>query len=98
MKKIIVTVTLIVFGLSLFAEIDFNGFVRNYTGILLNDNHDYSILQNTFDLNISQNSGKIAFKANPYLNQYSDDDLTLGLREAYMDMYFEKMDLFWHDA
>ncbi len=93
MKKIIVTVTMIVFGLSLFAEIDFNGFVRNYTGILMNDNHDYSILQNTFDLNISQNSGKIAFKANPYLNQYSDNDLTLGLREAYMDMYFEKMDL-----
>ncbi len=93
MKKIIVTVTMIIFGLSLFAEIDFNGFVRNYTGILLNDNHDYSILQNTFDLNISQNSSKIAFKANPYLNQYSDDDLTLGLREAYMDMYFEKMDL-----
>lgn len=93
MKKIIFTVTMIVFGLSLFAEIDFNGFVRNYTGILLNDNHDYSILQNTFDLNISQNGSKIAFKANPYLNQYSDDDLTLGLREAYMDMYFEKMDL-----
>ncbi len=93
MKKIILIATLILIGLSLSATPDFNGFVRNYTGMLLNDNHDYSILQNTFDFNITQSSGKIAFKANPYLNQYSDNDLTLGLREAYMDLYFDKMDL-----
>jgi hypothetical protein len=74
-------------------NIRFNGFVRNYTGVLTNEGGDVSILQNTFNLNFSSRGDKIAFKVNPYLYHYTDRDLELGLREAYMDMYFNNFDL-----
>ena len=93
MKKIYWLLCILFFSWSLFANVDLSGFVRNYTGVLFEGNHNFSILQNTFDLKIAQSSGKVAFKANPYLYQYSDKNLVLGLREAYMDMYFDKMDL-----
>jgi len=100
MKIKIVLITLLVAILSLPAmaqfgndNIRFNGFVRNYTGVLTNETGDLSILQNAFNLNFSSRSDKVAFKVNPYLYHYTDRDLELGLREAYMDMYFNKFDL-----
>ncbi len=100
MKIKIVLITLLVAILSLPAmaqfgndNIRFNGFVRNYTGVLTNETGDLSILQNTFNLNFSSRGDKVAFKVNPYLYHYTDRDLELGLREAYMDMYFKKFDL-----
>jgi hypothetical protein len=98
MKIKIVLITMLVAVLSLPAlfgndNIRFNGFVRNYTGVLTNEAGDLSILQNTFNLNFSSRSDKVAFKVNPYLYHYNDRDLELGLREAYMDMYFNNFDL-----
>ena len=49
--------------------------------------------QNTFDLNFEHSKGKVAFKANPYLYYFSDKDLELGLRETYLDIYFDSIDL-----
>ncbi|MCD4770267.1 MAG: hypothetical protein K8R35_08880, partial [Bacteroidales bacterium] len=43
---------------------EISGFVRNYTGVLY-DNGDFSILQNTLNLNFTKSGDKIAFKANP---------------------------------
>lgn len=74
-------------------NIRFNGFVRNYTGVLTNEAGDLSILQNTFNLNFSSRGDKVAFNVNPYLYHYTDRELELGLREAYMDMYFNNFDL-----
>ena len=93
MKKIYVILSILLLSLPLFSSVDLSGFVRNYTAVLFEGNHDFNMLQNTFDLSITQNSGKVAFKANPYIYQYSDKELVLGLREAYMDIYFDKMDL-----
>lgn len=100
MKIKIVLITMLVAVLSLPAmaqfgndNIRFNGFVRNYTGVLTNETGDLSILQNTFNLNFSSRGDKIAFNVNPYLYHYNDRDLELGLREAYMDMYFKNFDL-----
>jgi hypothetical protein len=93
MKRNYLVLVFLLLRLTLFGEVDLTGFVRNYTGVLMKGDNKYSILQNTFDLNITQNNGKVAFKTNPYLYQDSDNNLTLGLREAYMDMYFDKMDL-----
>ena len=50
--------------------IQVNGFARNYTGILLNDHNEYSIVQNTLDLDLSHSRDGISFKANPYLYHY----------------------------
>jgi hypothetical protein len=74
-------------------SIDFSGYVRNYTGVLISDPNDFSIVQNTFDLKIEKHANKVAFKINPYLYHYFDRDLELGLREGYMDMYFNNLDI-----
>ncbi len=92
MKKVLILIMVLI-SISLFAEIDFSGFVRNYTGALLKDEHNFSIVQNTLDLNIEKKADKIAFHVNPYIYQNYDENLTLGLREAYMDLYFDKMDI-----
>ncbi|MEA3496948.1 MAG: DUF1302 family protein [Bacteroidota bacterium] len=71
---------------------DITGFARNYTGVLF-DNGDFSILQNTLNLDISKSGNKVAFKANPMLYSYNDDSLDLRFRELYLDLYFDNFDL-----
>ena len=71
---------------------EISGFVRNYTGVLY-DNGDFSILQNTLNLNFTKSGDKIAFKANPLVYHYNSDSLNLRLRELYMDLYFKNFDL-----
>ncbi len=73
--------------------LQFSGYARSYTGILLNDANEFSILQNTFNLNIEDSRGDVAFKVNPYIYHYSNEDLIIGLREAYLDIFFDNMDL-----
>jgi hypothetical protein len=70
-----------------------SGYARNYTGLLLNESNDFSILQNTLDLRFEHSKDNVFFKANPYLYHYSDKELELGLRELYMDIYFSAMDI-----
>jgi hypothetical protein len=74
-------------------DLRMGGYARNYTGVLTGGGNELSILQNTFNLNFSQRGDKIAFKVNPYLYHYFDNELELGLREAYLDMYFNNFDL-----
>ena len=72
------------------------GYARNYTGVLLHGNNDFAIIQNTFNLNVEKTTDQVAFKVNPYLYQYPNTDSEhpeLGLREAYLDIYFNSMDL-----
>ncbi|MDZ4059223.1 MAG: hypothetical protein U1D64_04180, partial [Bacteroidales bacterium] len=73
--------------------IKISGFVRNYTGVQTSSDNSFSIIQNTLNLNFEQKKEKIGFKVNPYLYHYFDRDLELGLREAYLDLRFENMDL-----
>jgi hypothetical protein len=74
-------------------SIDISGFARNYTGVLAGGDNSFSIIQNTFNLNFEQKKEKIGFKVNPYLYHYFDRDLELGLREAYLDLRFDNMDI-----
>ncbi len=74
-------------------ELSLTGYARNYTGVLLQGDHEFSIIQNTFNLNVEQSKDKVAFKVNPYIYQYSNQGLELGLREAYLDVYFNSIDL-----
>lgn len=70
-----------------------NGYARTYLGALTTGESEYSIVQNTFDLNFEHNRGGVYFKVNPFLYHYSDKDLELGFRQAYMDLYFDSIDL-----
>lgn len=89
-----------VFGLLLFISsvrgqenVDLSGFARSYVGVLTGDEQDYSIIQNTFNLNFSNKADKVGFKFNPYINHYFDSKLDFGIREAYVELYFDRFDL-----
>ncbi len=91
MKKSII---LLFLSGSLFAgNLSITGLARNYIGVLLHGNNDYAIIQNYFNLNISESTDKIGFKVNPYIYQYPNNELNIGLREAYLDLYFPTVDL-----
>ncbi|MCF8362819.1 MAG: hypothetical protein K9G70_09380 [Prolixibacteraceae bacterium] len=76
-----------------FVNIDITGYARNYTGVLLNEDNDFSIVQNTLDLNFEKRTARGGFKVNPYVYHYFDRELELGLREAYLDLYFNNLDI-----
>ena len=57
------SMTLIAANLSA-QSLDLTGYARNYIGILLKDDNEYAIVQNTFDLNFEHSMDKVAFKAN----------------------------------
>ena len=94
-NKIGITLSLILLmTLSLAAQgISMSGYVRNYTGVLLGGDNEFSILQNTFNLNMEHSMDDVAFKINPLIYQYENSDPQIGIREAYMDIYFDNMDL-----
>ncbi|MEA2031750.1 MAG: DUF1302 family protein [candidate division Zixibacteria bacterium] len=96
MKRIIlegIIILLFIVSYSSAQSPSFTGYVRNYTGVLLNGENDYAIIQNTFNLNIEDSKDMVAFKVNPYIYQYPDKELNLYLREAYLDIYFNAVDL-----
>ncbi len=74
-------------------DLEITGYVRNYTGVLLHGDYDFSIVQNTLNLNFELKSDKAALKVNPYVYQYYDRGLEFNLREAYLDLYFNSMDI-----
>ncbi len=74
-------------------ELSINGYLRNYTGVLLNDGNEYSILQNTLNLDFSHSKDQVSFKANPYLYHFSDSQVEIDMREVYMDINFNAVDL-----
>ena len=94
MKKYIF-ITAMLFTQIIFAQsVDFSGYVRNYSGMLLgNSSNDFVILQNTFNLNIEKKFDNSAFKVNPMIYHDYSDSVTFRLREAYLDLYFDNFDL-----
>lgn len=99
MKKFFFIFSQLIFILFLFfnganaQSLNWSGYVRNYTGVLLSGDNDYAIIQNTFNLNIEQSKDKVAFKVNPYIYQYPNQEIEIGLREAYLDIFFNSVDL-----
>lgn len=70
----------------------FRGYGRTYLG-LLTDDGSYSIQQNTLDLRLEHKRDKTALFVNPYIYQYPDREINLKLRQAYLDIYFNKFDI-----
>lgn len=87
----LVTILLIstVFGQNL----ELNGYVRSYLGVLTNETMDYSIVQNTLDLKLKRSMDRVSLFANPYIYQYPNLKPEIGIREAYMDIFFDNIDL-----
>lgn len=94
MKKIALLILLPLFAtsFSMAQNVDISGFARNYTGVLF-DNGEFSILQNTFNLNFDKPGSKVAFKVNPMVYTYNTDSIKFTMREIYLDLYFNKFDI-----
>ncbi|MBT6764713.1 MAG: hypothetical protein HOA90_09295, partial [Prolixibacteraceae bacterium] len=92
LKGLILILLLMANQITIAQNPDISGFARNYTGFLY-DTGDFTILQNTFNLNLSKMGDKVAFKANPLMYHYNADSLDLRMRELYLDLYFNNFDL-----
>ena len=85
MRKLHFKITWVILALFIFINgangqsLNWSGYVRNYTGLLLNGNNEYAIIQNTFNLNIEQSKDRVGFKVNPYIYQYPNRDMEIGL-------------------
>ncbi len=93
--KIKVTILLVILLFSQFAiaqGIDISGFGRTYEGVNVK-NGDFSIVQQTLNLNFEKRGNNVAIKANPIAYLNNQDSLSVDLREIYMDMYFKNFDL-----
>ncbi len=89
-------ITLVIFAMlsqvAMAQKADISGFARSYEGVNV-ESGDFSIIQQTLNLNIEKRGEKVAFKADPMMYLYNSDSLQLNLREVYMDMYFKNFDL-----
>ncbi len=93
MKKIFILIAGMFLAVTIQAQnVDISGFARNYTGVQFN-NGDINMLQNTLNLNFERIGDKVAFKANPMLYLYGIDSMDFRMREIYLDMYFNNMDI-----
>ena len=93
MKRISIILIAISFTITAWSQnVDINGFVRNYTGIQYN-NGDFNMLQNTLNVNFDMMGDRVAFKANPMFYLYGIDSLDFRMREIYLDLYFDNVDI-----
>jgi hypothetical protein len=96
MKKITalsLAILLLVLSTATASDLSWYGKVRNYTGVLSSQDFEYAMMQNTFDLSLEYYGENSAFLVNPYFNYDLDKELTINLREAYIDLYLEDADL-----
>ena len=75
-------------------DLSFSGYLKNYTGLQTKKDPEYNI-QNSFNLNMEFSTKMFAFKVNPILKHYAsyEQNLVLNLKEMYMDLYFNNVDL-----
>lgn len=92
MKKYIIIIIALLISNSLTngQNVDMHGYARSYFGILTEQDGKYSILQNTFNFELSLSNDNSAFYINPYIYQYSEKETELSLREVYVDLKFGK--------
>ena len=73
-------------------SIHVGGYVRHHTALLV-DGGEYSIVENTLNLTLDQSRGNVAFRVDPYVYQRPGEDLEMDLRQAYVDIYWDSVDL-----
>lgn len=96
--KKIVTLGLLIFTVThASAQVEIDGYVKNYNAVRLNKNYDYLILRNRLRLNFNYLPSEYAlgYASFDIKNDHIGDqnNLELNLREMYIDLYFDNYDL-----
>src|SRR6056297_466211 len=73
-------------------EIDFTGMLRSYTGARLSEG-DVPITEQTADIKVEGWGEDTHIMLNPYAYIGADGEPEIGMREAYLDLYFPSMDI-----
>ncbi|MDZ7792749.1 MAG: DUF1302 family protein [Spirochaetia bacterium] len=73
-------------------DIDFSGMLRSYTGARLSEG-DVPITEQTADVKMEGWGEDTHIMLNPYAYIGADGEPEIGMREAYLDLYFPSMDI-----
>lgn len=73
-------------------DIDFTGMLRSYTGARLSEG-DVPITEQTSDIKMEGWGDITHIIANPYAYIGADGEPEIGVREAYIDLYFSSIDI-----
>jgi hypothetical protein len=94
-KKIItgLTISLMILSNLSATDVSLHGSVRNYIGVLPTQDFDYAIMQDTFNLTLEYYGDNSDILVNPYMNYDLDDELSVDLREAYINLYLDDADI-----
>lgn len=82
--------------IDVFAQVQIDGFFRNYNAVTITDNTDYLIGRNRIELNFTRNkSDSKVYLSTQALNLYSDSlgQLDFRIREAYFEFYRGNYDI-----
>ena len=76
-------------------EIDINGYIRNETGVLLNEDTEIGLMKNTLNLDLSyrNDDDTLGAKATPYIYYYGEDNYKMDFREIYVDIFLDSVDI-----
>lgn len=75
------------------SDLSLHGSLQNYMGVLPSQDFEYSMMQNTFDLSMDYYGDNSAVHLSPSLTYDFDTELSVGLTEAYIDIYSQDMDI-----
>jgi len=85
---------MLLYALAIRAQVEHNGFVRTYLGTLVEQDGEYSVLQNTFNWRLDYGKGNVKLFANPVLTYNAiRNETDFSLRQAFLDIYFADFDL-----
>ena len=76
-------------------NIDINGYIRNETGVLLDEDTEFGLMKNTLNLDLTyrNDDDTLGAKATPFIYYYGEDDYRMDLREIYVDIYLDTIDI-----
>ena len=92
MRRETATVLMLLLAVTPGRALEWSGYGRNYLAALTEKGGGLAVMQNTLDLRLEDSRGAAAFSVNPWLRS-AGDTLAWGLREAYVDFYFDAVDV-----
>jgi hypothetical protein len=73
-------------------DVSLSGMLRSYTGVRFSE-ADTAVNEQTLDFTLEGWGDKTHAVVNPYVYIDSNEELDMGIREAYLDLFFEDFDL-----
>ena len=91
-KKLVIAMLFIsVVGASA-QDLYFEGYVRNTSGVIINEDLNYSEINNTFDLKAEYYGDISALNAELVFNSSGINEPDYSIKELYLDLYFDFLD------